>query len=128
MLDGFLRRENQPQHVQVKQFMEVLGRHLLDRSEFIDAGVVDEDVERTERFLRLGKKALNVGLLGDVRLDSDGLAPVANDLGHDAIGPFLAGRVIDDHRGALGGQVQRDGGSDPLGRAGHHRDFSGQFP
>jgi hypothetical protein len=60
--------------------VEVLGRHILDRSELIDAGVVDEDVKPAERFLRLGKEALNVVLIGDVRLDGDGFAPLANDL------------------------------------------------
>ena len=47
--------------------VEVLGRHVLERGELVDAGVVDQDVEPAERLLRLGEQAPDVGLLGDVR-------------------------------------------------------------
>jgi len=43
MLDRFLRREDQAQHVDVKDLVEVLGRHLFKRRELVDAGVVDEE-------------------------------------------------------------------------------------
>jgi hypothetical protein len=40
-------------------------------------GVVDEDVELTERSLRLGEEALNVRLRRDVGLNCDGLTAAA---------------------------------------------------
>jgi len=104
--------------------VEMLGRDLLDRGELVDARVVDQDVEAAESLLRLGEEVPNVVLLGDVRPHGDCLASLGGDLGHDAVGPLLAGGVIDDHRGAFGRQVQGDRGPDPLGRAGDDRNFS----
>ena len=107
--------------------MEVLGRDLLDRSELVDARVVDQDVEPAERLLRLGEQPPDVGLPGHVRLHGDGLAPLAGDLGDDAVGPLLAGRVVDDDRRPFGRQVLRDRRPDPLGRARDDRDLAREF-
>ena len=104
--------------------VEVLRRHALERRELVDAGVVDEDVEPAERLLRLGEQALDVGLLRHVGLDGDGLAALAGDLGDDAVGPFLAGGVVDDDGRPLGRQVPGDGGADALGRAGDDGDLA----
>ena len=108
--------------------MEVLGRYLFQRLELIDAGVVDQDVEPAEGFFGFGEETADVGLIGEVGLHGDGLAAVALDLTHNAVGTVLARAVVDDDGGALGGEVQRDRGADPLGRPRDHRDLSFQFP
>ena len=77
VLDGFLRREEQAEHVEIELLVKVLGGHVLERRELVDAGVVDQDVEPAERLLRLGEEPLDVGLLGHVRLHRDGLAALA---------------------------------------------------
>ena len=59
-----------------------------------------------------------------IALDGDGLAALAGDLGHDALGGFLAGAVIDDNGGAFRGEAERDLGADTLGCAGHQRHFA----
>ena len=51
-------------------------------------------------FFVSAKRRLTVGRLGDVGLDGDGFAAVADDFGDDAVGAFLAGAVIDDDGGA----------------------------
>ena len=75
----------------------------------------------------LREEAADVGLLGDVGLDGDGLAALAGDLGDDAVGPLLAGGVVDDHRRPFGGEVLRDRRPDALGRAGDDGDLAREF-
>ena len=82
---------------------------------------------RPNAFFVSAKRRLDVGLLGDVGLHGDGLAALAGDLGDDAVGPLLAGGVVDDDGGPLGGQVLGDGGADALGRPGDDRDFAREF-
>src|SRR5262249_56226385 len=77
-----------------------------------------------ERLLRLGEKALDVGLPGRVGLHGDRPAALARDLGEDAVGALLAGGVVDDHRRPLVGEMLRDGSADALRRAGE----DGYFP
>ena len=60
-------------------------------------------------------------------LHGDGLAALAGDLGDDAVGPLLAGGVVDDHRGPFGRQVLRDRRADALGRPGDDRDLAREF-
>ena len=124
MLERLLRGEDQAEDVEVELLVEVLGRHLLERGELVDARVVDQDVEPAERLLRLGEQAEDVGGIGHVRLHGDRLAPLGGDLGHDAVRAFLAGGVVDDHGRPRLGQVFRDGGTDALGRAGDDGDLA----
>src|SRR2546430_1537267 len=63
LLYRFLGCENQAENVQVELPVEMLLRHFLKREKFVNARIVDQDVERAERFLRLGKQAFDVRLL-----------------------------------------------------------------
>ena len=92
--------------------------------EVVDAGVVDEDVELAEGVLGLGEEAGDVGGFGDVCLHGDGLAALGLDVGDDGVGAGLAAGVVDDDRGALGGEMLGDGGTDALGGACDHCDFA----
>jgi hypothetical protein len=62
-----------------------------------------------------------VRLLRDIGLHRNGLAALAGDLGHHAVGAVLAGGVVDDDRRAFIRQMRGDGGADSLGCAGHDR-------
>ena len=78
MLDRFLRRQHQAQHVEVELLVEVLGGDVFQRGELVDAGVVDQDVELAERLLRLGEQPSGCPpVLADVGLHGDGLAALA---------------------------------------------------
>ena len=50
MLDGSLGGEKQAENIEVELLVEVLGRDLFKRAEFIDSGIVDQNVDRTELF------------------------------------------------------------------------------
>jgi len=73
------------------------------------------------------KKPFDVRLFGEVRLNGDGLAALANDLADDPVGACLAGGVVDDYSSAFVCQVQRDRSSDTFGRSGDDCYFSSQF-
>jgi hypothetical protein len=64
---------------------------------------------------------------GDVRLNRDGLAAVAGDLGDDTISAFATRCVVDGHRRAFGGKSLGDGCADAFGRAGNDGDFAVEF-
>ena len=126
VLHGRLRREERAEHVDVEDAVELLLRHRLDRRELVDARVVDEDVELAVALDRgLDDPARVVGL-GHVAADGDRLAAVGGDGRHDGLRPGLAGGVVDDHRGTLGGERLGDGGADALGRAGDHCNLAGE--
>jgi hypothetical protein len=124
VFDGCLRCEDESEHVEVKLLVKMLDSHVLQRSEFIDARVIDENVELVERLFRLRKKALDIRLLGDVCLDGDRCPAFAADLVHDPVGPFLTARVVDDDGGPFISQVLRDGGADALGRSRNDSHFA----
>ena len=50
MFDRLLRRENQAQHVEVEHLVKMLGRHVFERLKFVNAGVVNKDVDLPESF------------------------------------------------------------------------------
>src|SRR5689334_412226 len=99
--------------------MKMLRRDIFEREEFVDAGIVDEDVEPAEGLLRFCEEPANVCFVREVRLNGDCLAAIAIDLADDAIRALFAGAIVDDHRSSLGGQMQRDGSPDSLGSPGH---------
>src|SRR2546422_909049 len=80
---------------------KVLGRHVFQRRELIDPGVVDEDVERAERLPGLREQAPNLRFLRDIGLYGERLAAVLSNLGHDTIGTFSTGGKVDDHSRSL---------------------------
>jgi hypothetical protein len=127
MLDGFLRRQQQPQHVEVKMLVKVLGIDRFQRSKLIDARVVHKDVELPERLLRLGKETANVLDPGNVGLDGDGFPARLPDAPDDCLCPGLAGGIIDHYRGTGCRQVLGNRGADALRRPRDHRDLSFQF-
>src|SRR6266581_7562037 len=61
-----LRSEDQAEHIQIEMLVEVLLRHVFERGEFIDARVVDQNVEPDKGSLRLGEQPLDVGLPGNI--------------------------------------------------------------
>ena len=74
MLYRLLRRQNQTENIGIELPMKLVLRHRFERFELVDAGVVNQNVELAECFLRLDKQALDVLLLRNIGLDGDCLA------------------------------------------------------
>ena len=127
MLDVLLRRQQQPQHVEVKVLVKALGADRLQRRKLIDAGIVHEDVELSERLLRLGEEVASVLGLGDVGLHGDGFPTRLPNALDDCLCPGLAGGLI-DHDGRTGArQVLGNRRTDSFRRARDHSDLPLQF-
>ena len=107
--------------------MEVLGRHVFERGELVDARIIDQDVELTECLLRLGEEPMDVGLVGDVCLHGDRPAALGGDFRDDAVGARLARAVVNDHGRTLSRQVLRDRRTDPLGGPRDDCNFCSKF-
>jgi len=60
--------------------MEFVLLKILNGSERVDSGIIDEDVELSELLLRYRKQMLNLSGLGDVTLNRDGLTSLRYDI------------------------------------------------
>jgi hypothetical protein len=98
--------------------VKVLRCNGLDRGEFVDAGIVNEDVDTPEGSLGVGKQADDVAGVGDIALQGDRLAAGGGDVGDDLVGSGLAGGVVDNDGRTGRGEVLGNGGADALGGAG----------
>jgi hypothetical protein len=127
LFDRFLRRENQAENIQIELPVEMLLGDLFEREEFINARVVDKNVELAKGLLRFGKQAFDVRFLGDVRLHRNRLAALRGDFADDLVRAGLAGSVVDDDGRAVRGELFGDGSADAFGRACDHGHFARQF-
>jgi hypothetical protein len=75
----------------VKHLVELFFGNRLDRTELVDAGVVDQDVEAAVIADRCLDDALCLGSLGDVAPYGDGLATGLGDCCDDSLRAGLAG-------------------------------------
>jgi hypothetical protein len=98
--------------------VKVILADILDRHEFIDAGVVDEDIEAAVVLDRRVDHALRSRAGGDVAADGDRVAAGRGNRGDHRVRTRLAGCIVDDDGRAFGGERLGDGGSDALGRSG----------
>src|SRR6478736_7798083 len=79
MLECFLSGEKHSENIGIKHSVELLLGDFFQRDEFVNAGVVDHDVDLPERFLRFSEQSLDFCLLGDAALDRDSFsAALAN--------------------------------------------------
>ncbi len=124
MARGFLRNQQQAKHVEIEMLVEVFGRDAIQRRELVKARIVDENVDGAERLDGLGHHFLHMAGVGKIAMNGDGLAALAGDRSHHALGGFLAGAVVDGNRRTLRGQADRDLGADTLGCAGYQRHFA----
>ena len=90
MLNGGLGGEEKAEDVEVELTVEVLGGDGVERREFEDAGVVDEDVDLAELLDGGGDESVDLILFGDVGADGDGLAAGAGNALYDRVraGPW----------------------------------------
>ena len=102
----------------------LLGRELLDRRHVLDAGIVDEDVDRPEGCLGLPDHAGDLVRLRHVGRRMDGLdAELGLDAAPRALDLARIAEAVEDHVGAFFGHGPGDGEADAAGRAGHDRGF-----
>jgi len=72
-----LRSEQKAEDVEIEHPVKTRLGHVGQRSEFVDAGVIDEDIEAAIGGARLGEESIDVGFFGDVRMTAIALPPAA---------------------------------------------------
>src|ERR1700730_2043701 len=101
MFDGSLGGEKRSQDVGVENPMEMFFGDRFDRHEFVNSGVVNQNIEAAVVFCSCVDNGLSVGGLGYVALYRDsGTAGFLNG-GYDVISPGPAGSIGDHDRGGL---------------------------
>ena len=124
MFHSGLRGQQKTEHVRVEYFVEVVRRNIADRSEFINAGIVDQNVEPPVIRDRSIDNALRVTGFGDIALYGYSFAAGVGDCGNYCIRARLARRVVHHNRCSLRCDCLSDGGSNTFGSAGNDCDFS----
>ena len=82
---------------------------------------------RSKAFLVSANRRLTSACFETSAWTASGLAAGGGDVGDDAVGAALARGVVDDDRGAGGGELAGDLGADALGGSGDDGDFPGEF-
>jgi hypothetical protein len=125
---GFLRDQQQAKHVEIEMLVEVFGRDAIQGCELVEPGIVDEDVDRTERLHGRGHDFFHIAGVGEIAVHGSGFAALGGDRCDHALGRRFAGAVVDGDRRTLGGEANRDLGADTLGCAGYQRHFAFKSP
>ena len=105
VLRGFLRSQEEAENVGVELAVELFLGDLVERGELIDASVVDQYIQLSECFLRLGENTLHISGFGNIALDGNSLTAVTLDFRNDPVRALLAGGVIHHNRCTLGGET-----------------------
>lgn len=96
----------------------LLRRHVQHGDRWIaDPGIVEHDVQPSEKAESLLYQRLHAFIIGGVRMDEEGCPPFFHDLGRRPL-PFRAVNIPHHHFGALSGQLQSRGTTDSLRPAG----------
>ena len=130
LLDHLLRRRlgAQPRAGEVDgdDLVPAVDREVDERGLVLDAGVIDHDVEPTERLDGLVDQRLHLVGFGDVRLDAEAFAAGLGDLiegGRALVAGVAVADPVDHHARPLGGHRDGDRLPDTSRRAGHDRHF-----
>ena len=124
MLECLLSGEKHSENVCIKHFVELLLGDFFEWHEFVNAGVVDHDVDLAECFLRFSEQSLDVCLLRDAALDRDSFSAALTNFIYHAICVLLGRRIIDDHSRTLGCEFFCNPCADSLRRSRYHCNFS----
>ena len=124
---SFLSGQQKPEHVRVEVPMELGLGNTFERRKLVDAGIVDQNVDRAKGRLGFGEQAPDLFALRDIALDRDGLATFRFDGGHDPVGALTARRIVDHHGRTLGRQRPGDPSPDAFRGPRDDRDLACQF-
>src|SRR5215469_9060255 len=127
MLERLLRDEKHPQNVCVKHSVKPLLGYFFEWSKFVNTGVINQDIDFTERFLRFTEEPLDLCLLRDVCLDRDCGSATLCDFVHHTVRILFRRGVIDDYGCAFGREVFGDTGADSFRRTCYYGDFTSKL-
>ena len=113
-----------PAQVGVEDGVPLVVGHARDQAVAGDPRVVDEDLDRSPRRLDLAEGRVDRGRVGDVGADEQRLTARGLDDPLRLLGAGVVASVPARDAPALGCELNGDGATDALGRAGDERDPS----
>src|SRR5215470_15296962 len=124
MLERLLSDEKHSKNIGIKHSADLWLGDFFDRHELVNPGVVDENIDLAEGFLRGRKKFFNIGRFRNARLGGDSFAATFTDLIDNFVRIRFRGRVIHDYGGSMRRQFFCDTSADSLRRTRYTRNFS----
>ena len=124
VLDGGLGGEEDAEHVDIEHTVEGIFGDRFEGREFVDAGIIHQNIEAAVVFDGCGDDALSVGGFGNVTTNRDRLAACCRDGAYNFIRAGFAGSVVYNDCCAFGCERFGDGCADAFGGAGYYCDFT----
>ena len=97
MLERFLCDQKRPENVCVEHSVKLLLGDFFQGHEFINAGVIDQEVDFAKGLCCFSEEPLDFRLLRNVRLYTDCFSAALRDFVHHAICIVFCGCVVNDH-------------------------------
>jgi len=124
VLVGLLGDEELRPRVGVEDVVVDLGRDLEERRKVLLARVGHDDVQAAKGLLAFLEQPDDVGDLGHVGLDGDGVGPERLDLLHHGVRLVGGLAVVDDYLGPARGKLQGDAFADSAAGTGDEGDLA----
>ena len=124
MLERFLSGEKHAKNVHIEHSVKLLLGHFFERHEFVNAGVVDQDIDFSESFLRFSEEPLDFCFLRDIAPNGDRFSAALTNFVDHAIRVLLRRSIIHNYRCSFGRELFRDPCADSLRRACYYCNFS----
>ena len=122
-IDEFFRRRlNTPQGTLNVDAVHFFRRHIGQRLNLGDPGVVHDNIKAAQLFFRFINGGVHLRAIGDVSDEGGRFAPQRFHFGGDGGNSFRV-HVDQHHRRAVFGQTQRNTAANALTGAGHQRNF-----
>ncbi len=124
VLECFLSGEKHAKNVHIEHSVKLLLRYFFERDEFINAGVVDQDIDFSEGFLRFSEEPVDFCLLRDIAPNRDRFPSALTNFVDHAIRVLFRRSIVNDHGRTVRRELFRYAGADSLRRPGYHCNFS----
>ena len=124
MFQRLLSDQKHSKNVGIKHSVKLFLGDFFEGHEFVNPGVINQDVDLAEGFLRFSEEPLDFCFLRNVGLDRDCFSAALTNFVHHAIRVLLCGSVVNDDGCPLSRKLLCDAGADSLRRACNHRNFS----
>src|ERR1700736_2188578 len=103
--------------------VEMVLRDVRERHEFVNAGVVYQNIDPAKRFRRGGKEPGHFRFLGNIALHRDSFSAVLGDLIYHLVRIALERGIVTANRGAFSREPLCDTSADSLRRTRYNRNF-----
>src|SRR5437763_12915037 len=97
MLECFLSGEKHAKNVHIEHSVKLLLGHFFERHKFINAGVVDQDIDFSESFLRFSEEPLDFCFLLDIAPNRERFSAARTHFVEHAIRVLSSRSTVNDY-------------------------------